>query len=251
MESVKSYSHYLAMKGQLIGLTTIDGHKPTIEELKVQREICNTCDRMGKALPDCTADEIASLTGHYYILYTIGYRRLPDMSFLEQQRDRLLNCWKSGNTAIKESDVYGMLSDSMHNTMGTAPSAHKQALDNLRRDWVWTLKRFSSFPDTNTYECYQRLALIMRENIDSYFGGDSTAAKKAWYKRNKITDLSNVGTKILTAYRQFICSLFPAVLSFKEMAKLDVAVLKELLTRMDLNYYDRQAYQLALAFCTK
>lgn len=28
MESVRAYSHYLIMEGLLIGLSTIDGHKP-------------------------------------------------------------------------------------------------------------------------------------------------------------------------------------------------------------------------------
>lgn len=248
MESVKAYSRYLAMKGQLIGLTTIDGHRPTDEEVEVQSEIRRTSDKLAKVLPDCRANEIASLTGYYSILYTIGYRKLPDASILEKQRDRLFFYWMSGDKEVAESDVYGMLADSMHNPICPASPVRLQTLDNLRDRWIRTLKRFNSFPDTDTCERYKRLALIMRDNIDPYFGGDSTGAKEMWYKQNKIADISTVGSKILTAYRLFVCSLFPAVLSSKEMTKLDIAVLKELITRKDLNDYDRKAYQMALTF---
>lgn len=108
--------------------------------------------------------------------------------------------------------------------------------------------KYNSFPETDTYERYKRLALIMRDNVDSYFGGNSTVAKEAWFEKNKINKYSTVSTKIMTAYRQFVCSLFPSVLSSWEMKKLDVAVLNELVRRKDLNDYDLKAYQLALAF---
>lgn len=67
------------------------------------------------------------------------------------------------------------------------------------------IEKYNSFPETNTYESYKRLALIMRNNIDAYFGRDCTEAKEAWFEKNKIAEYSRVGTKILTAYRQF-CS---------------------------------------------
>lgn len=251
MESIRAYSHYLIMKGQFIGLTTIDGHKPTVEEIEVRDEIRRTCDKIAKVLANCQANDIASLTDFYSLLHTIGYCRLPETSLLEKQRDRLLHFWKSGDKTIEESDVYGMLSDSMHNSMSKMSSAASQAFNSLREIWVNTLKRYNSFPDTDTYERYKRLTLIMRDNVDSYFGGDSTVAKEVWFEKNKITQYSTVSTKILTAYRQFVCSLFPSVLSSSEMKKLDVAVLNELVKRKDLNDYDLKAYQLALAFGTR
>ena len=86
MESVRAYSHYLTMKGQLIGLTTIDGHKPTVEEIEVRSEIRRTCDRVAKVLPNCKANDIASLTGYYSLLYTIGYCKLPENRETRQSR---------------------------------------------------------------------------------------------------------------------------------------------------------------------
>lgn len=250
MESIRAYSHYLIMKGQFIGLTTIDGHKPTVEEIEVRGEIRRTCDRIAKILPNCTANDISSLTDYYSLLHTIGYCRLPEASLLEKQRDRLLRSWKSGDKTIEESDVYGMLSDSMH-TMRTISTTTSQAFNNLREIWVSTQMKYKSFPETDTYERYKRLALIMRDNVDSYFGGNSTVAKEDWFENNKIDKYSTVSTKILTAYRQFVRSLFPSVLGSREMKKLDISVLEELVKRKDLNNYDLKAYQLALAFETR
>lgn len=251
MESVRAYSHYLTMKGQYIGLTAIDGHKPTAEEIEVRSEIRRACDRMARVLPTCTATDIASLTGYYSTLYTIGYSRLPETTLLERQRDRLLRLWQSGDRTIEESDVYGLLSDSMNNPLSAITPAERRAFDRLREDWVRTLKQHATFPDTDTYERYRRLALIMRDNIDPWFGGNSAAAKRRWYETNRIAGISALGTKIMTAYRQFVCSLFPAVLTAAEMTRLDIAVLKELITRRDLDPYDRRAYHLALEYETR
>ena len=132
------------------------------------------------------------------------------------------------------------------NPMIALSDVHRQTFNNLRKEWVTTLKKYNSFPDICTYERYKRLALIMRDNVDSYFDGDSTVAKATWYEKNKITGYSTVATKILTAYRQFVRSLFPSVLSSKKMTELDVAVLKEVITRKDLDDDDWKAYQLAL-----
>lgn len=76
-------------------------------------------------------------------------------------------------------------------------------------------------------------------------------AKYAWFEKNKITQYSTVSTKILTVYSQFVRSLFPSVLGSREIKKLDIAVLEELVKRKDLNNYDLKAYQLALAFETR
>lgn len=58
-ETVMAYSHYLAMKGQLIGMTIIDGHKPKPEELELRREMDRTCDIIVNLLSKCDARYIA------------------------------------------------------------------------------------------------------------------------------------------------------------------------------------------------
>lgn len=249
--TLKAYSHYLIMKGQAVGLTVVDGHKLSAEELDVQKEIRRACDEVERTLLNCNAGDIACLTDFYFSLFIIGYYKLPDASFRGKQTDRLLRSWKAGDKTVEESDVYGMLCAPMQYSIPSMSANILSFFGNLRDRWVKTLKTYSTFPDIATYERYKRLALVMKDNVDSYFGGDGSAAKKVWFEKNKIAEYSTVGTKILTAYRQFVCSLFPSVLGSREMKKLDVAVLKELVKRKDLNNYDLKAYQLALAFETR
>lgn len=251
VDSIAAYSHYLIMKGQLLGLATIDGHRPSPEEKELKREISRTCERMAKTLSGCAPGEIAELTGYYTLLYTMGYHRLPEASLMERQRERLLKQWLAGDRTIRESDVYGMLMDTVKNPMLAVPAPQRQALEKLRADWAATLKKHATFPDATAYECYRRLSLVMKDDVDSYLDGDSSEAKAKWYNKNRISDLTATGTKILTAYRQFVRSLFPAVLDWGGMLALDIAVLRELATRKDLDPYDRKAYEMALAFETR
>lgn len=160
--------------------------------------------------------------------------------------ERMIDAWKGGDKTIQESDVYRILLGSTHNPMRPMSPTYKQILNGMRENWV----KYNSFPDSNTYERYSRLALIMRDNIDSCSHKDSVSVKRAWFKKNKIDNISSVGTKIFVGYRQFVNSLFPAVLSSKEMRKLEVDILKELVARKDLNDYNRQEYQIALTLDT-
>lgn len=248
-ETVMAYSHYLAMKGQSIGLTILDGHKPKSEELELQREIRRTCDNIANLLSKCDARYIADLTSYYTTLCIIGMHKLPDTAFISSQRNKLFSCWKLDDNMIDESSVYSMLDHSM--SSANIPEPQRQALTGLRERWLRSLKKYNTFTDTTAYELYSRLSLITRDNIDSYFNGDGTASKKAWYENNKITDIKTISSKILVSYRRFVNGLHSAGMTFEEVRALDIELLNELTTRKDLNDYDRKAYQLALEFETK
>lgn len=246
MESLEAYSRYLAVKAQAVGLTTLDGHKPTADELRILSEIHRICEWLARILPRCSVGDIASLTGHYSMLYTIGYRRWPGQTLLSEQRERLLRSWQTGDPAVAESDVYGMLSD----PVVLLSASHRRILSDMRRRWVEELTAAGTFADVDACERYRRLTLIMRDNIDDLIDSDSAAAKAEWFRRNRIDDIAAVGTRVLCAYRQFIGSLFPAVLTAREMTALDMPVLRELTGRPDLSDYDREAFRLALAMET-
>lgn len=244
IEEITAYTHYLAMKGQSIGLTTIDGHKPTSEEIETKSRVCSLCDDIMELLPICKPSEIADLTRCYAILYMMGHREMPNASLVGKQRDRLFRYWESGDKTIAESDIYEMLSDAT--VLDKLPTSQNSAFEALQGKWVNTLAQYKSFPAIDSYELYERLALMMRDNFDSYFDGDSTAAKEEWYKANEIPDITKVSSKILTAYSHFVNNLFPAVMEYDEMRTQYGRIVKELITRNDLNEYDRKAYALEL-----
>lgn len=195
------------MKGQSLGLTILDGHKPKAEELELQREMCRTCDNIASLLSKCEARNIADLTSCYTTLYMIGMHKLPDPAFVNAQRDKLFRSWKSGDKTIDESSMYSMLNHSMPSA--NIPQPQRQALTHLRERWLKSLKKQNTFTDTTAYELYTRLSLIMRDYVDIYFNGDGTAAKNAWYEKNKIADIKTVSSKILTSYRRFVNGLTP------------------------------------------
>lgn len=149
------------------------------EDKDLQNELRNTADILAEALRACPANEIAALAGHYSMLYAMAYRKLPAPAFMAGQRNRLLHAWHSGDSKIEESDVYGMLSTTMHNPADALPAQQRHALNEIRERWLGALKQYGTFPDVDTCERYKRLALIMKNNIEAYFGGDATAAKKA------------------------------------------------------------------------
>lgn len=169
---------------------------------------------------------------------------MPSSSFVSKQRDRLFRYWDSGDKTIAESDIYEMLSDAT--VLDKLPASQNSAFETLQGKWVNTLTQYKSFPDIDSYELYQRLALMMRDNIDSYFDGDSSTAKEEWYKANEIPDITKVSSKILTTYSHYVNNLFPAVMEYDDMRTHYGRIVKELITRSDLNEYDRKAYILEL-----
>lgn len=244
MEPLIDYSHYLALKGQNIGLTTFDGHILSPKETDLNDEIKRVCRQVILKLQSCKSEDIADLTDSYSTLYMIGFRSLPDPSFVERQRNRLFDYWKSGDKTIEESQIYGM----MMNTTTILPKSQIEAFKDIQGRWIEILNAHNSFPDVDTYERYQRLALLMRDRNISCLNGNAKSAKKKWYEQNKIANFATVGSKILKSYRLFITSLFPDVMTSSRMMTQDNEVLRELVGRKDLNLYERDTFKLALAY---
>lgn len=246
VRSLMDYAHYLAMQGQALGLTTVDGHRPTADELQLLSDIRRTCDKLADRLSHCRPCEVADLVGFYTILHAMAHHRLPDPTFIGRLRDRVFRQWKAGDKSVTESQIYSLLSEAQHNPAANLPAEQRQALNDLRHKWVTTLKRDRTFTDADTHERYRRLALIMRDNLGADLVRDSVAAKREWYEANRIADPTRVSTIILAAYRQFVCSLCPAVLTAAEMTVADAPLLRQLSTRPDLSPHSRRAYLLAL-----
>lgn len=248
MDSLVEYTHYLALKGQNIGLTTLDGHLLSDNGAELKSEIRRVCQQMILKLQSCKAKDIAELTDSYSMLYMIGFRAMPDPTFVAKQKDRLFDCWKSGDKTVEESQIYGMLINAVQNPSAVMPKSQREAFVDMQSRWIKTLDAQNSFPDVDAYERYQRLALVMRDRSISCFSGNLKSAKKKWYEQNKIVNLSTINSKILKSYRQFITSLFPDVLTSSKMMTLDNEVLNELIVRKDLHPYDRDAFKLALEY---
>lgn len=250
-KSILSYSHYLVMKAQLIGNLCFDGHRPSEEENRVAEQCRSLCGIISRSLNICKINEVPNLLDHYDIIYRIGNKCVPDNLFISAYKRRVLDAWKSGDKRIDESSVYGMIIPEVVYHPEKADRDYQMAYQAIRRKWIATLNIHSRFPDVTAYENYQRLALIMRDNLGKEFGAKANEAKRKWYEQNKIEDFSTVGSLILRSYRRFASSLFPSIFNHKAVLDIDNRILTELSGRPDLTPYDRQASALALEFNKK
>lgn len=248
IRSITAYTHWLVMRGQLAGNLRFDGHSTTAEETLVAEQCRKLCDRISRYLAVCKENEIPELIECYDIAYRVGNRRMPDNDFINRHKRRVVKAWKSGDRSIEESSVFGMVAPEVSYNPGKAGEEYITAYLSIKGKWLTTLTRHNYFPNVSAYENYQRLALIMRENLDKELGYDADDAKHGWYKHNRVEDLSTLGSMILRSYRRFVGSLFPAILGFDQKMELDNRIIAELSMRPDLNPYDREAFRMALEF---
>lgn len=248
IKSIMAFCHYLVMKAQLTGNLSFDGHKPTAEEIHVAEQCRVVCGKISCKLNVCRLSEITELLDYYDICYRIGNKTLPDSTFISSQKKRVFKAWKAGDKEISESMIFGIVAPAVSYHRGSIDRDNTIAHQTLKEKWIATLKKFARFPDATTYENYQRLALIMRENLDRELRDDADTAKRRWYECNRVDDLTTLGSQLLRSYRRFASSLFPHVLSYEDVTLLDNLILSELSTRRDLPPHDRDAFRLALQF---
>lgn len=175
IKSLMAYCHYLVMKAQLTGNLSFDGHKPTAEENHVAEQCRVVCEKISCKLNVCRVSEITELLDYYDICYRIGNKTLPDSTFISSQKKRVFKAWKSGDKEISESMIFGIVAPAISYHRGTVDRDYAIAYQTLKEKWISTLKKFARFPDATTYENYQRLALMMRENLDREFGDEPTS----------------------------------------------------------------------------
>lgn len=247
-DMLASQTQYIIMKAQLAGNMVFDGHAQTAEEKKNAEDCRLLCSKVERQLQSCKVNEIPILLSCYDSLFMVGYRRMPDGNLSDQYKPRVIDVWKRGDKTIEESDVFGLIAFDCAYSYGDSCSEYVSLYRSIKENWLDTLSKFDRFPGVTTKENYERLTLIMRENLDSRFDAESSKMKRKWYNANKVSDLSTLPTTILSAYRRFVSTLYPDVLTHDEQLSLDILVLKELSYRSDLDPYARKTYLLSLNY---
>lgn len=247
-KSITAYSHYLVMRAQLAGNLRFDGHNASENELEIAKQCRTLCDRIARQLDACKESDIPDLLECYDIVYRVGDKRLPDSNFVNRHKRRVLKAWKAGDKSIEESSVFGMIAPEVSYHPERADVDYVRAYISIRDRWIATLMKHDCFPGVTSYENYQRLAFMMRENLDKGLGYDACDVKCRWYEHNRVDDLSTLGSLILRSYRRYIGSLPSEIIDFEEKMELDCKIVEELSTRPDLDPYDREAFRMALGF---
>lgn len=248
VREIAGYAHWLVMRGQLAGNLRLDGHAASDEEQAVASGCRTLCGALEERLVNCREADIADLLPCYDLVYRLGYSRVPDPVFVGRHRVRFFESWRRGNREIEESDIFGMIAPDARYRPEKAGRERVDAYRSILGRWMATLRRHGHFPGATSCENYRRLALVMREDIDIYFGGDGHAAKRGWYDLNRVDELSTLGPYILRGYRRFASSLYPDILDYERHMELDNRILSELAASPGLNLYERRAFLLALRY---
>lgn len=246
IQQILGYSHYLLMKGQLAGNMRIDGHRASKEEVEIAGQYRSFCDNITKRISSCKVGAVPYFLACYDFFYRMGYQRLPDDDFISRNKQRVFNASLGKADGIEESALIGMIAMDVKSNPVKAGKEYVRVYKTTIKDWVETLRKFHTFPNVSSYERYQRLAIVMRENLDGLLFEDADKAKRRWYEKNKVEAISTLGSLILRSYRQFASSLFPSVLGYDEVVELDNQIAQELSNRKDLDAYDRQAFRMVL-----
>lgn len=173
---------------------------------------------------------------------------MPNGKLSNRYKRHVIDAWKRGDKTIEESDIFSLIASDCAYPSANSDSEYVSLYRSIKEDWLDTLTKFDRFQGITAKENYERLNLIMRENLDSRFGAESSKMKHKWYNANKVSDLSIFTTTILSTYRRFISALSPAVLTHSEQLSLDTLILKELSSRPDLDPYAREVYRLSQAY---
>ena len=237
---------YTLEKAQLVGNMVFDDHEPSAEEKQNAAECRILCGKVERCLQSCRVNEIPTLLGYYDFLYIVGHRRMPSRNLADCCKRRVIDAWKRGDKNIEESDVFGLIAFNRVYSTIDSDYEYTSLYQSIKEKWLDILSKIDRFEGVSTKENYERLALIIREDLDSRFGGDSSKMKRKWYDANKVIDLSTVTTSILSTYRRFISALYPEVLTNDEKLSFDTLILKELSSRLDLSPYAREAYRIAM-----
>lgn len=225
---LESRSLYAIAKAQQAGNMVFDGHTPSAEEKTNAMACRKLCDEIERQLQSCPVGDVPMLLGYYDLLHLVGHRSMPRTDIRDSHTRRVINAWKSGDPTIEESDVFGLIALDAAYRPEKAGREKVEIYRTLKARWLETLTRHDRFPRVTTKENYERLALIMRENLDPQFGPEAAAKKRRWYAANRIDDLDTLSTTLLRSYRRLVAALYPDVLSRSEQQTLDTRLLTAL-----------------------
>lgn len=246
IEMLVDQVRYILAKAQIDGNMVFDGHAPSTKEKHNAEECRRLSRKVESSLHTCKANEISTLLGSYEFLYMIGHHRMPDADFVDTHKRRVIDAWKQGDKTIEESDVFGLIAFEGAHPTPTTNREYISLYRTIKDRWLNTLAKFDRYPGVTANENYERLALIMRENLDDRFGSDTATKKRHWYEVNKVSDLSTLTTTLLATYRRFIASLPSGIITPSSHHALDTLILKTLSTRPDLTPPARASYSLSL-----
>ncbi len=175
--------------------------------------------------------------------YDLSYRILkgkPCDNYIKQVRLTLVGLWLKGNKSISQTDIVTELLKEIFRSPDGIEDKYREYAYSVFDEWVRELQTYSHFRNIPQGESFNRLALVMRNDIYAYYP-DSTEAlevKTDWFNANLIDDISGIDTPTLNSYINFLNSAPTSkIISPQKLT----SIRRHYLSRPDLNPYYRQA----------
>lgn len=203
IDSLISQSRQLLSRYQAAGGLT-DGHRPSVEEQTAAIEVRDLADSIAAMMPTADPDSLDTLMDLHDILHRMGYYRAPSPELHSAARRRFVDAWLHGDKRISATRVAALVGKQIRHNQADLPPKMIDWYCQTMGDWCSQLSYADSFADIPPVENYNRLTIMLNENLWAYIPGDQTSAKRRWINANTVSDPSTLSPAVRDAYDSFM-----------------------------------------------
>lgn len=203
-DSLISQARQLLSRYQAAGGGDIDSHRSSVEERAAAIEIRNLTDSIAAMLPTADADSLDTLIELHDILHRMGYYRAPSSELHSAARQRFVEAWLHGDKRISATRVAALVAKQIRRNQDDVSPKMLDWYCRTMGDWCAQLYYADRFSDLPPAENYNRLTIMLNENLWAYIPGDQTSAKRRWINANTVSDPASLSPTVRDAYDSFI-----------------------------------------------
>lgn len=204
IDSLISQARQLLSRYQTAGGGKIDGHRASVEEQTAAIEVRDLADSIAAMMPTADPDSLDTLMDLHDILHRMGYYRAPSPELHSAARRRFVDAWLHGDKRISATRVATLVAKQIRHNQADLPPKMIDWYCRTMSDWCSQLSYADSFADIPPVENYNRLTIMLNENLWAYIPGDQTSAKRRWINANTVSDPSTLSPAVRDAYDSFM-----------------------------------------------
>ena len=204
IDSLISQARQLLSRYQTAGGGKIDGHRASVEEQTAAIEVRDLADSIAAMMPTADPDSLDTLMDLHDILHRMGYYRAPSPELHSAARRRFVDAWLHGDKRISATRVAALVGKQIRHNQADLPPKMIDWYCRTMGDWCSQLSYADSFADIPPVENYNRLTIMLNENLWAYIPGDQTSAKRRWINANTVSDPSTLSPAVRDAYDSFM-----------------------------------------------
>lgn len=204
IDSLISQARQFLSRYQTAGGGLTGGHRPSVEEQTAAIEVRDLADSIAAMMPTADPDSLDTLMDLHDILHRMGYYRAPSPELHSAARRRFVDAWLHGDKRISATRVAALVGKQIRHNQADLPPKMIDWYCRTMGDWCSQLSYADSFADIPPVENYNRLTIMLNENLWAYIPGDQTSAKRRWINANTVSDPSTLSPAVRDAYDSFM-----------------------------------------------